>query len=133
MKSKSVLVIAIVVQMLSSGLSQEKAVSVSFSQLIDHSSAFDGKVVEVRGYLKVHTQPRHAPVIVLYQGREDAADLLTKNQLLVIPSREMFESRADLDRNDVRLVGKVRAVRSAYGSYAPVLREVQHFSLATEP
>jgi hypothetical protein len=112
-------------------LGEEDALAVSLKQLTATPKTFDEKLVKVRGFLVIETQPKHGPLVMLYLSQDDARDLVTKNAILVVPSAGMMRSQA-LDHKYVTVIGKFRAVPGLNGSYGPLIKDIRNFSLSSD-
>jgi hypothetical protein len=107
--------------------------SVSFNRLIEKPENFNEELVRVHGFLVIEIQPRHAPLVILYLGQEDAKNPRTKNGILVIPSQEMMQSQERINRRYVSLTGTFRAARAPNGSYGPEIKDIRNFTLWSDP
>lgn len=105
---------------------------VSLVQLIVTPEKFDGALVTVQGFLVLGV---HHDLIasVLYMHKEDADNLLTANAVLIIPSREMQESREKFNDMYVLLTGSFKAVRSVNGTYVSEIKDIQDCGVWSDP
>jgi len=104
---------------------QDNPVSVILSDLIASPKKFDETVVKVQGVLVIENQPRHAPLVILYQGQEDARDHSTKNGILVIPNSKMIHGQEQINRRRVSVTGTFYAVQGPSGSYSPLIKSIR--------
>jgi hypothetical protein len=111
---------ALVLQTFSSNAST----AVSLRDVIQTPQRFHGKVIRVRGFLVIESQPRHQEVAIFYLGREDAKNHVTKNGVLVIPSQQMIRSGKQLDQCYVRMVGTPIVAPGPNGSYSVVMKDI---------
>ena len=123
-------VIAMILSAGQIGIAQEKPIAVALKQVIENPREFDGKLVEVQGFLVVGIQPRHAPLVILYLCQEDAKRSVPKNGIIVIPNHEMMRRQEEISHNYVSLTGVVHAFRGGHGAYGGVIKEIQDFRLS---
>ena len=108
-------------------------IPVSLNRLIEQPQNFNEDLVSVHGFLVIEIQPRHAPLVILYLGQEDAKNPRTKNGILVIPSQEMMQSQERINRRYVSLTGSFRAARGPDGPYGPEIKDIRNFALWSDP
>jgi hypothetical protein len=115
------------------GLSQDRPIAVSLIQLIVNPEKFDGKVVAVKGFLRIdHEDPNHHGTVLLYLNQEEARNLLDSS-ILVVPNDQMSRDEEKIDRKYVWLVASFHAVRAANGAYTSVIKEVQSCTPWSDP
>jgi hypothetical protein len=83
-------------------------------QLLANPEKFDGKLVDIRGYLVIEHQPRHASQAAIWLHEEDARNILG-NEIGVVPSEQMLRDEEKINHVYVLLRGTFRAVPSDGG------------------
>jgi hypothetical protein len=118
----------------SAGLCQDRPRPISLIQLIANPKKFDGKLVMVRGFLRLYQEKKHGVHAVLYVSQEDAKQLLP-NSILVLPSDQMVREKEGIDRKYVILTGLFRVVRAAGEDLQTggVIKEVQSCAVWSSP
>lgn len=85
----------------------EHPAEVSLVQLLASPGPFEGRLVMVKGYLRIGREPHHPPETTLFLDREDAENLLD-NAVPVQPTDAMLRDSEKYDRMYVLLTGRVR-------------------------
>jgi hypothetical protein len=109
---------------------QPAPVSVQLPQLVQDPSRFKDKLVRIPGFLVIDAQPKHGPLVVLFMSQQGAMDANTKNQLLLIPGRELMRNRDKFDHQNVYVVGICHVVSGANGSVGAVITDIGEIRLA---
>lgn len=87
---------------------EDRPIPVSMIQLIATPEKFDGKLINVVGFLGLGERP------TLYMYREDGEHALISNSAWVDPSAEMRRNGEELEGMYVRIVGVFRAGQSGH-------------------
>jgi hypothetical protein len=105
----------------------------SLIELMTSPERFDRKLVAVQGFLRIEQEEKHGVKAFLYLDEDAAKDLLTPNQILLIPSKQMLRDREKIDRMYVAVTASFRAVPAANGAYIPVLKDIQSCTVRPRP
>jgi hypothetical protein len=89
--------------------SQTEVANVSLIQLIANPSAYDGKTVQIIGYLRLEFEGN-----AIYLHEEDYKHAINKNGIWVKVSSEMINKKQELDQHYVILEGKFNAKMSGH-------------------
>lgn len=114
------------------GVSQAQAAGVNMIVLLSNPEKFDGKIVELRGFLSLDHQVHHAPMAFLFLHEEDANNLLG-NSILVLPSEQMVSDEEKINRMYVVVTGLVQVVHGRGNSYGLEMKDVRSCRLWSNP
>lgn len=92
-------------------VSQVQATGTSMITLLSNPEKFDGKLVELRGFLALDHQVHHTPMAFLFLHEEDANNFLG-NSLIVVPSQQMVRDEEKINQMYVVITGLVRVVHA---------------------
>lgn len=107
-----------------SALSLGPPLAISADTLIAEPLKFDRKRVTVSGFLVVETQPRHAPVVLLYRNQEDSREPMTKAGIFLVPNQKMLKDLERYSGNYVTIAGVVQVFKSANGAHGCVISDI---------
>jgi hypothetical protein len=111
------------------------AIPVTLQDLIEHPINFDGKLIQVRGFIAFENQPRHAPAAMLYSTENDAVHLNSENSILLVPNLRMIHEEQEIDHRYVSLTGTLHVIRASNGSTGRVIKDIVDcvWSKSTKP
>jgi hypothetical protein len=105
---------------------------VDFDRLFDTPEKFDGKLVRVRGFMKVEINPRDVSIILLYPSKKQALED-PENRCISISLQESRIGGLDAFKSGwVEITARFVSVPAGRGGYIPVLTKIQKLEELSE-
>lgn len=104
--------------------------------LIASPEKFDGKLINVQGFLQYYQEKPHSPNrVFLFLHQEDAKNGLMSNVVVVVPSPEMIRQKERLDREYVTITGMFQAEHAAVGepTQGGTIKDIQRCEVWSNP
>ena len=97
--------------------------TVDLIQLLASPEKFEGKKVQVRGFVVILRDPRHLTA-TLFLHEEDAKHRLG-NSVNILGSEQMIRDEEKINNVYVRLIGKVQVIPTTSGARVVQIRDVE--------
>jgi hypothetical protein len=98
---------------------------VDFDRLFDTPEKFDGKLVRVRGFMKVEINPRDVSIILLYPSKKQAVENPGQHCILIGLENSRIGGMDAFKSGWVEITARFVSVPAGRGGHIPALAEIQ--------